>query len=583
MRWTPRPVSAGGAVPDVSAQFPPQVLREYSFIADGERGALIGPRGDFAWMCAPRWHDDAVFSTLIGGGGIYAVTPDVDRAVWGGYYESGSLIWRSPWAPGDVGVVESRDALAPPADEHCALVLRCVTALDRPAPVRAVLDVSAGFGQKPLRDVHRRGDVWTARSGRLYVRWSGVDDVRRTSLGYTVTRTVSPGEYWYLALEISDRAFDGNPPDQEAAWDATENAWRVVLPDMSGTVAPTDACNAFTVLHGLTAASGGMVAAATMSLPERAEQGRNYDYRYVWIRDQCYAGQAAAVTGADRILDSAVRFVSERLLADGSGLKPAYTVTGDPVPEERSLRGLDGYPGGSDRVGNRVNSQFQLDVFGEALQLFAAAARLDRLDNEPWRAVEAAAAAIEKRWREPDNGIWEIDRQRWTHSRLMCVAGLRAISREAPAKQAGRWTSLADKVLAGTTRDSLHESGRCSDRLMTTRSTQRFSSPGSAGPSVRTTRGRQRPSTPCARSCAATTTSIDSASSPGRWRTPKAPSCSAGSSSHWPSTQRATRSRRCATSSATAPHADRRASTARSTTSGSGSFAATSHRPSCTP
>src|SRR4051794_12603757 len=110
MRWTPSPVSAGGVVPDVSTQFPPRVLREYSFIADGERGALIGPRGDIAWMCAPRWHDDAVFSTLIGGGGIYAVTPDVDRAVWGGYYESGSLIWRSHWATGDAGIVESRDA-----------------------------------------------------------------------------------------------------------------------------------------------------------------------------------------------------------------------------------------------------------------------------------------------------------------------------------------------------------------------------------------------------------------------------------------------------------------------------------------
>src|SRR3954468_537626 len=460
MRWTPRPVSAGGDVPDVSAQFPPQVLREYSFIADGERGALIGPRGDIAWMCAPRWHDDAVFSTLIGGGGFYAVTPDVDRAVWGGYYESGSLIWRSHWACVDGGGVESRDALAMPADEQCALLLRCVTALDRPAPVRAVLDVRAGFGQQPLCDVRRRGNVWTARTGDLHVRWSGVDGVRRTALGYTVTRTVSPGEYWYLALEISDRPFDAPPPDQEAAWEATQNAWREALPDLSATIAPTDACNAFTVMHGLTAATGGMVAAATMSLPERAEQGRNYDYRYVWLRDQCYAGHAAAVTGADRILDSAVRFVTERLLADGADLKPAYTVTGGAVPPERSLRTLDGYPGGSDRVGNRVNSQFQLDVFGEALQLFAAGARADRLDTEHWRAAEMAADAIEKRWRDADNGIWEVEAQRWTHSRLMCVAGLREISRHAPAKQARRWTFLAAKVLAATARDSLHQSGR---------------------------------------------------------------------------------------------------------------------------
>ncbi|HEX5348895.1 MAG TPA: trehalase-like domain-containing protein [Pseudonocardiaceae bacterium] len=76
--------------------FAPHVLRDYALLADGERGVLVGPQGDFAWMCAPRWDSDAVFATLIGGPGAYAVTP-VERHVWGGYYEQGSLIWRSRW------------------------------------------------------------------------------------------------------------------------------------------------------------------------------------------------------------------------------------------------------------------------------------------------------------------------------------------------------------------------------------------------------------------------------------------------------------------------------------------------------
>ncbi|MFZ0872933.1 MAG: trehalase-like domain-containing protein [Pseudonocardiaceae bacterium] len=63
--------------------FPPHVLREYALLADGQRGALVGPRGDIAWMCAPRWDSDGVFSTLIGGNGCYAVTP-TGRFVWGG-------------------------------------------------------------------------------------------------------------------------------------------------------------------------------------------------------------------------------------------------------------------------------------------------------------------------------------------------------------------------------------------------------------------------------------------------------------------------------------------------------------------
>ncbi|HET6818692.1 MAG TPA: glycoside hydrolase family 15 protein [Mycobacteriales bacterium] len=446
-------------VVDVSAQYPPQVLREYSLIADGERGALIGSRGDIAWMCAPRWHDDAVFSTLIGGKGLYAVTPDVDRHVWGGYYEPGSLIWRSRWATSE-GIVESRDALAFPGDPHRAVILRSVCAQDSATPMRAVLAAHDRFGAAALDDVRRRGGVWTARTGRLNLRWSGLDDVRRTALGYVTQRVVRPGEQWDLVLEISDRPFDDEPPEAREQWEVTANAWSSAKPDLGGTIAPVDAMTAFTVLRGLTAASGGMVAAATMALPERAEQGRNYDYRYVWIRDQCYAGQAAAAAGADIIVDDAVRFVSEQLLAHGPELKPAYTILGDEVPDERKLRGLDGYPGGSDIAGNRANVQFQLDSFGEALQLFAAAADCDRIETTNWHAVEAAADAIARRWKEPDNGIWEIDAQRWTHSRLMCVAGLRDVSRHAPGKQAAEWTSLADTILAQVASDSLHPSGR---------------------------------------------------------------------------------------------------------------------------
>ena len=68
--------------PDPGAAFPPHVLREYALIADGERGALVGPRGDIAWMCAPRWDSDAVFSALLGGAGRYAVTPADPWFVW---------------------------------------------------------------------------------------------------------------------------------------------------------------------------------------------------------------------------------------------------------------------------------------------------------------------------------------------------------------------------------------------------------------------------------------------------------------------------------------------------------------------
>jgi alpha,alpha-trehalase len=74
-----------GGVDIVTTAFAPTTLRQYALLADGERGALIGPRGDIAFLCAPRWHDDAVFAGLLGGRGGYAITPKDPRFTWGGH------------------------------------------------------------------------------------------------------------------------------------------------------------------------------------------------------------------------------------------------------------------------------------------------------------------------------------------------------------------------------------------------------------------------------------------------------------------------------------------------------------------
>jgi hypothetical protein len=442
---------------------PPHVLRDYALLADGERGILVGPRGDFVWMCAPRWDSEAVFSSLIGGGGVYAITP-VGRFVWGGYYEDGSLIWRSRWVT-EEGIIECREALALPADPARPIVLRRLLALDAPARVRVRLEPRGDYGRRQAGALRLEQGIWSARCGRLYLRWRGGEEARPERGGggaqaLALELVLPAGGRHDFVLELADHAGSDDPLDPERAWEATAQAWAGRVPALATSLARRDARHAYAVLCGLTSATGGMVAAATMSLPERAEAGRNYDYRYVWIRDQCYAGQAAAAAGAPALVDEAVRFVTERLFADGPRLRPAYTTRGGPVPDQRSL-GLAGYPGGGDVVGNRVNRQFQLDVFGEALLLFAAAARGGRLDGEGWRAAELAADAVAARWREPDAGIWEIDARPWTHSRLICAAGLRAAAEAgAPASRAPRWVALADAILADTAASALHPSGR---------------------------------------------------------------------------------------------------------------------------
>ncbi len=444
-----------------ATEFPPHVLREYALLADGERGVLVGPRGEFAWMCAPRWDSDAVFATLVGGDGLYAVCPADTRFVWGGYYEEASLIWRSRWVTSG-GVIECREALSFPGDPHRAVVLRRIEAVSGPARAGVVLDARGGFGTHKMGYLESDGGIWTARTGGLHLRWSGgVDAEPLPDGGLQLTVDLEPGAHHDLVLEISDQALPDEPVQAGPAWEATESAWARQVPRMEGTLASREVRHSYAVLRGLTSRGGGMVAATTMSLPERAGEGRSYDYRYAWIRDQAYTGQAIAAHGPHHLLDDAVSFVTERVLADGPDLKPAYTVVGGRVPDERKLSHLDGYPGGSDKVGNWVNRQFQLDALGEVLLLLAAAARHDRLDLDHWRAAEAAVDAIGKRWGDPDAGIWELDDHHWAHSRLMCVAGLRAISSAGASRpQGAAWTTLGEAILADVASDCLHASGR---------------------------------------------------------------------------------------------------------------------------
>ncbi len=139
------------------------------------------------------------------------------------------------------------------------------------------------------------------------------------------------------------------------------------------------------------------------------------------------------------LMDDAVRFVTERLLERRPRAEARLHPTGGPRARPAPARPAGLSRAARDIVGNWVNEQFQLDAFGETLLLLAAAAGHDHLDADGWRAAETAVAAIEQRWREgPDAGIWELDPDAWTHSRLICAAGLRAIADARGPGRAGR-------------------------------------------------------------------------------------------------------------------------------------------------
>ncbi|HEX4175995.1 MAG TPA: glycoside hydrolase family 15 protein [Acidimicrobiales bacterium] len=445
---------------DTSAHHP-QALRGYTFLADGSRGAVLDPDGGVAWLCFPTFSDGAVFAGLLGGRGTFQLAPSA-RHVTGGYYEDGSLIWHQRWVTDD-GIVESCDALAYPGETDRCVVLRRIRAFDRDSSIRCALEVAPDYGRRPGGSWRSEADGWRLDTEGLTARLTGaVARARSSDSVLDLELRVAAGSTcdFVLELQTASRGLP-RPPDPDRLWQRTRAAWADAVPRCTEIPAQRDVRQSIAVLRGMTDPSGASVAAATTALPERAEAGRNYDYRFAWLRDVAYIGRAgAAVPDAEIMLSDAVRWVSARLLEDGPETRPAYRGDGRPVPHPEHL-GLPGYPGGSDVIGNRASQQFQLDLFGEALLIFALAAERDLLDADGWRAAEIALRAIEANADTPEAGIWEIEPGRlWTHSRLICVAGLKAIvEQSAPVRWRTRALGLADHLLSRADSTCLHPSG----------------------------------------------------------------------------------------------------------------------------
>lgn len=440
----------------------PRALRDYAFLADGWRGALLDPDGGVAWLCFPTYADGAVFAGLLGGRGTFRLSPHM-RHVTGGYYEDGTLIWHQRWVTDD-GIVESCDALAYPGERNRCVLLRRVRALDRDSVLGCTLEVAPDYGRRAGGSWRRAADGWRLDAEGLTARLSGTMDRAQSSEGFLhVDLRLPAGATADLVLELQSPSRElAAPPEPDQLWQQTRRAWAAAVPRCAEIPARRDVRQSIAILRGMTDSGGATVAAATTALPERAEAGRNYDYRFAWVRDVAFIGHAgAAVPGAEDMLSDAVRWISARLLEDGPKTRPAYCCDGKPVPDPERL-GLPGYPGGSDVIGNRAAQQFQLDLFGEALVLFALAARKDLLDADGWRAAEVAFRTIETNSDTLDAGIWEIEPARcWTHSRLIAVAGLKAIvEQSAPARWRTEALGLADHLLSKADATALHASGR---------------------------------------------------------------------------------------------------------------------------
>ncbi|HEX8374254.1 MAG TPA: glycoside hydrolase family 15 protein, partial [Geminicoccaceae bacterium] len=208
---------------------------------------------------------------------------------------------------------------------------------------------------------------------------------------------------------------------------------------------------------------GSLVAAATFGLPEAVGAGRNWDYRYTWVRDASFTLYALMRLGYVEEAGRFVRWMEERCTAcpKEGRLQIMYGIDGRQRLDEETLGHLEGYRGSVPvRIGNAAYDQLQLDIYGELMDAVYLSNKYGQpIGHEAWASLRVTIDWVCENWRLPDEGIWEVrgGRKEFLHSRLMCwVAVDRALRladhRSLPAPLA-RWYATRDAIHA-----DIHES-----------------------------------------------------------------------------------------------------------------------------
>jgi GH15 family glucan-1,4-alpha-glucosidase len=430
-------------------------IEDYGLIGDLQTAALVSREGSIDWLCFPRFDSGACFAALLGDeeNGRWELSPGAPVTRATRRYREDTLVLETELETAD-GAVRLIDFMPPRGEAPD--VVRIVEGVSGTVAMRMSLSIRFDYGWT-IPWVRRREDGILAIAGpdALFLA-TPVELVGRNF--HTVAEfDVSEGDRvpfvltWYPSHHP--------PPDRvdaEQALVETESFWREWVTDCVHVGRFREPLvRSLITLKALTyAPTGGIVAAATTSLPEALGGVRNWDYRYCWLRDATLTLLALVRAGYEDEARAWRDWLLRAIAGLPDQLQIMYGLAGERRLPEIELEWLDGYEGSRPvRVGNAASKQLQLDVYGEVADaLYHARVAGLAASSEAWNLSRKLLEWLENGWREPDEGIWEVrgPRRHFTHSKVMAwvafdraVRSVEQFDREGPTD---RWKAIRDEI-----------------------------------------------------------------------------------------------------------------------------------------
>jgi GH15 family glucan-1,4-alpha-glucosidase len=431
-------------------------IEDYALLGDLHTAALVSTAGSVDWLCLPRFDSPAAFAALLHNddAGHWTLAPADTRTCTTRRYAGNTLILETDWVTAN-GAVRVIDFMPPRAGTPH--LIRIAMGLSGEVAMRSRLRLRFDYG-RVVPWVRHLGTQVQAIAGPDRVRLTSAVPMRGNHRDTLADFTVRKGDRISFVMSWApSHEPEMSQVDPEQALSATEEFWtewsgRAVY--QSGPY--RDAVDrSLITLKALTyEPTGGIVAAATTSLPEEIGGVRNWDYRYCWLRDATYTLQALLAAGFRAEASAWRDWLLRSIAGQPETLQILYSIDGARRLPEAELPWLSGYEGSTPvRTGNAASGQFQLDVWGETLDaLFLARQAGLPADRDAWAVQVALMNYLESAWREPDNGLWEVrgDRRHFTHSKVMAWAAADRMARSVRTQglpgPASRWEQLRDQI-----------------------------------------------------------------------------------------------------------------------------------------